>query len=70
MSNIILHIAAFISPEADKQPKFAWGINYLELLNIVNAIKAHYANKLTANLWSTDLPNNFGMNYITNIGGR
>jgi len=50
MSNIILHIAAFISPEADKQPKFAWGINYLELLNIVNAIKAHYASKLTATL--------------------
>ncbi|MDP3388303.1 MAG: NAD(P)-dependent oxidoreductase [Eubacteriales bacterium] len=36
--DIVLHVAAFVSPEADRNPKIAWKINYGGTKNIVDAI--------------------------------
>ena len=36
--DIVLHVAAFVSPEADRNPKMAWEINYGGTKNIVDAI--------------------------------
>lgn len=38
--DIVLHVAAFVSPEADRNPKMAWKINYGGTKNIVDAICA------------------------------
>ncbi len=38
--DIVLHCAAFVSPEADDFPKEAMAINYGSTVNIINAIKA------------------------------
>jgi nucleoside-diphosphate-sugar epimerase len=37
--NIVLHIAAFVSPAADDYPELAMQINYGSTINIINAIK-------------------------------
>lgn len=38
-ADIILHVAAFVSPEADYYPEQAMKINYGSTVNIINAIK-------------------------------
>lgn len=45
--DIILHIAAFVSPAADYYPKKAMEINYGSVKNIVNAIYAHGQQDVT-----------------------
>jgi nucleoside-diphosphate-sugar epimerase len=38
--DIVLHCAAFVSPDADRNPKLAMKINYGSTVNLINAIKA------------------------------
>ncbi|MEG1520538.1 MAG: NAD(P)-dependent oxidoreductase, partial [Clostridia bacterium] len=38
--DIVLHVGAFVSPEADYHPQRAMDINYNSTMNIINAIKA------------------------------
>jgi nucleoside-diphosphate-sugar epimerase len=40
LSDVILHVAALVSPAADKHPDLAWKINYGGTENIVKAIKS------------------------------